>query len=216
MPGRPKPTPFKVLEGNRGKRPLNEDEPKPRPQAPVMPEWLDAMGVYVWKKLAPVLERNGLLTEIDGDQFANLCQAQGRLIAIRTLLAETDNGDAVTVQEAAELLVVSKQTVLKFIKGGHVNGRQLPNGQWRLDLDSINKLLPAPVQVNLPIFTEEITVNKKGEERTRMVLNPLIKEERHWLKIVRGYAGEFGLTPRGRVGLSISPDPGDDGPDLLD
>ena len=36
----PKPTYLKVLEGNPGKRPLNENEPKPKPSAPKCPAWL--------------------------------------------------------------------------------------------------------------------------------------------------------------------------------
>ena len=38
---KPKPTALKVLEGNPGKRPLNENEPKPERKAPECPSWLE-------------------------------------------------------------------------------------------------------------------------------------------------------------------------------
>ena len=38
---KPKPTALKVLEGNPGKRPLNENEPKPENKAPRCPSWLE-------------------------------------------------------------------------------------------------------------------------------------------------------------------------------
>lgn len=73
MPGPPpKPTALKVLEGNPGKRRLNDREPKPtvgcRP-----PDWLAGEALVEWEKHAPRLERLGLLTEIDGEALAALC-----------------------------------------------------------------------------------------------------------------------------------------------
>ena len=37
---KPKPTGIKQLEGNPGKRKLNEREPKPEKKAPSCPKWL--------------------------------------------------------------------------------------------------------------------------------------------------------------------------------
>ena len=71
----PKPTNLKVLEGNPSKRPLPENEPKPTPVAPKRPAWLTGEGKKVWDRLAPELERLGLLTSIDGEAFAAACQA---------------------------------------------------------------------------------------------------------------------------------------------
>ena len=70
-----KPTNLKVLEGNPGKRPLPENEPKPTPIAPKRPSWLTGEGKKIWEKLAPELEKLGLLTSIDGEAFAAACQA---------------------------------------------------------------------------------------------------------------------------------------------
>ena len=71
---KPKPTALKVLEGNPGKRPLPNNEPKPKPIAPERPAWLTGEGKKMWDKLAPELERVGLLTSVDGEAFAAACQ----------------------------------------------------------------------------------------------------------------------------------------------
>jgi len=71
---KPKPTALKVLEGNPGKRPLPQNEPKPKPIAPERPPWLTGEGRKMWERLAPELERLGLLTAIDGEAFAAACQ----------------------------------------------------------------------------------------------------------------------------------------------
>ena len=75
---KPKPTALKVLEGNPGKRPLNELEPKPKKQAPSCPSWLEPEAKKEWKRMAKTLESIGLLTEIDKASFAGYCQAYAR------------------------------------------------------------------------------------------------------------------------------------------
>jgi P27 family predicted phage terminase small subunit len=73
---RAKPTAVKKLEGNRGKRKLNAREPKPA--APVTltpPEWLGPVAIEYWHRLAPRLEKLGVLTELDVDLLALLCDA---------------------------------------------------------------------------------------------------------------------------------------------
>lgn len=72
-----KPTHLKALEGNPGKRPLPENEPKPKPIAPECPAWLNREAKKMWKELAPELDKLGLLTSIDGYTFAAACQSYG-------------------------------------------------------------------------------------------------------------------------------------------
>ena len=74
---RPKPTSIKIYEGNPGNRPLNKNEPKPKSTPPKCPKHLDRRAKREWKRMASVLERLGLLTEIDGTAFAIYCQAFG-------------------------------------------------------------------------------------------------------------------------------------------
>lgn len=75
-PGPPKkPTALKVLEGNPGKRPLPKNEPKPVPIAPKCPTWLHKDAKKEWKRIAPQLERLGLLTQIDMAALAGYCES---------------------------------------------------------------------------------------------------------------------------------------------
>ena len=144
-----KPTKFRALEGGRSNslpKPdkLLEKEPQPRPVAPKPPPKLPKAAKKVWRELAPILERLGLLTETDRDSFAGVCKVMGRL---RDIMEETGKAD------------------FKMIVDGKIN--------------------------------------------------PLLVEERLLHNQLRMYAPEFGLTPRGRVGLTVGADKEDDGADLL-
>lgn len=75
---KPKPTALKILEGNPGKRPLNEYEPKPDKKAPKCPAWLDKEAKKEWRRMSSQLEVIGVLTEVDMAAFAGYCQAYAR------------------------------------------------------------------------------------------------------------------------------------------
>lgn len=73
-----KPTRLKVIEGNRGHRPL---EPDAEPQfsipddMPSPPSFLDPYAVEEWERVAPELYANGLLTVVDAAALGAYCQA---------------------------------------------------------------------------------------------------------------------------------------------
>ena len=75
---KPKPTALKKLEGNPGKRPLNELEPMPRVSMLRCPNWLEPEAKKEWRRLAPVLIDAGILTSADAVPFAGYCQAYAR------------------------------------------------------------------------------------------------------------------------------------------
>ena len=75
---KPKPTAIKLLEGNPGKRPLNEYEPVPPKSEIKCPAWLEPEAKKEWKRLAPALESMGILTPVDISAFAGYCQAYAR------------------------------------------------------------------------------------------------------------------------------------------
>ena len=83
---KPKPTNLKILEGNPGKRPLNLNEPKPISIAPECPDWLLDDAKKEWKRLAPELERLGLLTILDMAAFAGYCQSYAKFKAAERFL----------------------------------------------------------------------------------------------------------------------------------
>ena len=67
---KPTPTAIKELEGNPGKRKLNDKEPKPEKKAPSCPKWLEPEAKKEWRRLAKKMELMGVLTEVDMAAFA--------------------------------------------------------------------------------------------------------------------------------------------------
>ena len=76
----PKPANLRVLEGMRGHRPLNGQQPNPDGRA-TPPRWLSRRARAQWKRLAPTLEACGLLTAADETAFAAYCDAVANYIA---------------------------------------------------------------------------------------------------------------------------------------
>jgi len=77
MKGRkPIPTALHVLRGFPGKRKLVRHEPQPAALGPLAPPaWLHDEAKAEWTRLAPVLERLGVLTETDSDALTAYCEA---------------------------------------------------------------------------------------------------------------------------------------------
>jgi len=89
MAGRkPKPTKLKLVQGNPGKRPLNDAEPQPESGAPACPAWLDKISKAKWRSVAPELEKIGVLTKIDGATLAAYCKNYSRWVVAEKILTE--------------------------------------------------------------------------------------------------------------------------------
>jgi len=94
----PKPTALKKLQGNPGKRPLNEDEPQPDRLAPAIPRGIAPLARKFWKAHGPKLEAMGLLTEVDGAAFTMLtihyqiAWEAAQIINKEGLVAKDENG----------------------------------------------------------------------------------------------------------------------------
>lgn len=103
-----KPTALRVIEGNRGKRPINKNEPQPEVGMPPMPVELagDADAVAMWREVSPELYAVGVLTTVDGPALSAFCLAWAVFIkAQRRLNAQARNDDSVM---AEGLLVKTK------------------------------------------------------------------------------------------------------------
>ena len=72
----PKPTALKVLQGNPGKRPLNDKEPEYEKSDELLkpPPYLSTHAKKEWKRIAPMLLNNGLLTNVDISALGAYCQ----------------------------------------------------------------------------------------------------------------------------------------------
>jgi P27 family predicted phage terminase small subunit len=84
---KPISTSFKVLAGNPGKRPLNENEPKPRTVLPRCPPHLSDEAKREWRRVSKMLYRLGLLTELDTTALALYCQTYSRWVEAEKKLA---------------------------------------------------------------------------------------------------------------------------------
>lgn len=73
-----KPTALKVLEGNPGKRPLNQYEPVTDSSKPVCPSWLCPQAKKEWRRIIPQLHAMGLAAKIDSDALAVYCQTYAK------------------------------------------------------------------------------------------------------------------------------------------
>jgi P27 family predicted phage terminase small subunit len=88
---KPKPTALKQLEGNPGKRALPANEPKPEGLAeiPKPPTFLLPLAKKHWKKMAEELRGCGLLTSIDLDAFAIMCNSYATWVDAQQQLKKT-------------------------------------------------------------------------------------------------------------------------------
>lgn len=76
MRGRkPKPTETKILEGNPGKRAINNKEPKPEVVIPDCPQHLKGAARTEWNRLAKELHALKIITKIDRAALAVCCTA---------------------------------------------------------------------------------------------------------------------------------------------
>lgn len=102
----PKPAELKVLEGGRGHRPVNLDATfRPEVGVPDAPRWLTAEAKKAWKRLSVELTYYNLLSKVDRDAFAQLCQTIGRLELIERALAARMAACVANGQEPAEALL---------------------------------------------------------------------------------------------------------------
>jgi P27 family predicted phage terminase small subunit len=84
----PKPTHLKIVAGNPGHRPLNDEEPKPVVRIPKRPPELTDEAAKEWKRIAKELHELGLLTNIDRAALSAYCQAWGRWIESQKSLVQ--------------------------------------------------------------------------------------------------------------------------------
>ena len=92
MKGRkPKPTKLKIVDGNPGRRPLNEAEPDPEKEieCPSPPKHLGEVAKAEWNRMAPELHSIGLLTKIDMAALEAYCTAYARWLEAESEIKES-------------------------------------------------------------------------------------------------------------------------------
>ena len=78
---------LKLLKGEQHKDRLAKDKVKPSKQAFRMPSWLSSSAKSEWRRIAPEMERLGLLTSLDRAMFSVYCETY----AIYVMLAKDVN-----------------------------------------------------------------------------------------------------------------------------
>jgi P27 family predicted phage terminase small subunit len=102
----PKPPELRALEGNRGHRALDLTSVfRPEVGLPSVPKHLGREARKAWKRLTPELLRYNLLSKIDSDALAMLCQTIGRLELIERSIAARQAQLLLEGRDPAESLI---------------------------------------------------------------------------------------------------------------
>ena len=78
---RPVPTALKILRGTTQKSRMNLREPRPPAGVPEMPATLSEGARRVWEGMAPKCLHMGVLTVVDVEAFATLCELEAKKLA---------------------------------------------------------------------------------------------------------------------------------------
>ncbi len=83
----PKPNAIRIAEGNPARRPINTESPQFADGEPRQPTGINAEARREWRRLVPILlSVPGLLTEADGYELADMCEARAtRLSLVRAV-----------------------------------------------------------------------------------------------------------------------------------
>jgi P27 family predicted phage terminase small subunit len=149
---KPKPTALKVLEGNPGKRPINESEPKPEKRAPKCPIWLEHEAKKEWRRMSKTLEAIGVLTQVDATAFAGYCQAYARWREAEEFLSKhgtifkTPSG---YIQQVPQVSIA--QTYLKIMKDFCSEFGLTPAARSRISLSTTTGTSNDPMEEMLKV-----------------------------------------------------------------
>ena len=145
-----KPTVLRVLEGNPGKQPINQNEPKPDSDIPSYPDWLEDEAKREWDRIVPELHRLGLVTKIDITAIIGYCQSWARYVEAEKYLSDKDSvmvTDSGYMQQVPQ--VGMSQKYLKLCQSFMTEFGLTPSSRGRIQLpgqsedDPMEKLLSA-------------------------------------------------------------------------
>jgi len=146
---RPKPTALKKLQGNPGKRKLNNAEPKPELGIPEMPKDLPKAAAAEWRRIVPELAVLGVLTKVDRAALAAYCHAYARWfqaerevrrhgIVVEEPVIITVDGEAVEtgyVRYKKNPAVTVSEAAMKIMKGFLVEFGMTPSSRSRVRIE---------------------------------------------------------------------------------
>lgn len=141
-----KPTKLNKLQGNPGRRPLNQREPQPSPleRKPTAPRWLSHAAKLQWKRLVTPLYECGLLTQVDQLALAMLCEAYATYQDAR-LLVEQEGMIAISekgspyLHPAVGIMNSSRRELLTWAREFGMT----PSARTRIEIDADNEQAPS-------------------------------------------------------------------------
>lgn len=142
MKGRkPTPTYLKLVKGNPGRRPLNEAEPKPRRERPGAPAHISDKAREAWGYVSGLLDRIGVLTEVDAIALEMLCEAYAEVLEARAALKTFGSNYYTTVGKDGGLMyrahpaVAVLQDADRRIKSWAAEFGMTPSARTRVKVD---------------------------------------------------------------------------------
>jgi len=151
MSGRkPKPTVLKILEGNPGKRPLNDNEPTPDIEIPNCPHYIrkDRTAKREWDRIVPQLYDLGLLTNVDRSILELYCVNYSLFVWATEDIRENGHIAKTRGGDKANPAVAIAREAAKIIKACAVEFGLTPSSRSRIkvpkkkeDDDPMEKLL---------------------------------------------------------------------------
>ncbi len=142
---KPKSAELKLLDGNAGRRHINEDAPKPPLAKNTKPfHWLSKYAQQVWRYSVPDLIATGQLTKVDIDAFAGYCSA----CATFQQCEEFINKNGMTYESHSEKFgtqikkrpeVAIRSDALKIVRSFASEFGLTPSARTRIKIEKPNK-----------------------------------------------------------------------------
>lgn len=194
MRGRkPIPTAIKIVEGNRGHRPLPADEPVLKSGTVPCPKYLNPVARKIWNQLIKELLPIGVMTPIDWGVVARLADGYGRLMGLKAELAMirnvSKNGKKITVRvqqyrKEFELWDKAKDKCFPPIGKDPVTGKAIINRYLELERSANAGMLGIEKQIQREIDLineqnrrDEIELGRTPSSRSRVKALPPAKPE---------------------------------------
>ena len=139
----PKPTRMRLLEGNRGKRRINEYEPQPERTRPPCPKWLPPEARKAWRNIVDKLERMRLLTVAEEHALVAYAQTYSRWKAAEEFLIKhgdvypirDDHGRVKCMQQFPQVAIA--RNLLQLLKSYQQEFGLTPSARSRLSVEPV-------------------------------------------------------------------------------
>jgi len=142
MKGRkPKPSHLKLITGNPGKRPINEKEPKVARSRPSAPAHMSDRAREAWGYVSGLLDRMGVLSEVDAVALEMLCETYADYLAARDELESFGSNYYGTATAAGDTMhrahpaVAQKNDADRRLRGWLSEFGMTPSARSRVNTD---------------------------------------------------------------------------------